>query len=167
MYFINRKSRTLILLLSIYWLNGFSQGKDNLEVISFISENHNFLVRNKTISNAYLKRYEINFEELNFWNPCKQKFEADKAFLNKEEWEALNSEFQKLKKQRLPNKILKVSNKKNSTSHRITSITLPILFRDNTYAVYYFEQRYGGEINLLKKEKGEWKRYCSYIVWIE
>lgn len=167
---MNSKSCLFILLVSHIWSNGFSQKQEVIEVIAVISrmaEDHNSYLHNKTISKSYLKQYQINFEDLNYWNPCKHKFETDNAFLNKEEWEALNSNFYNQKKQKLPNAILKDSNKSGSTKHRTTYITLPILFRDNSYAVYYSEQQSAGQINLLKKENGMWKEYCSYMVWIE
>jgi hypothetical protein len=164
---VNRKSIALILWISLFWLKGWSQEKETLEVLSSIAENHKFLLHSATLSHVYLKKYHINLEDLNFWNPCKHKFEEDNTFLVKEEWEVLNSEFHKLKKQKLPKSILKRSNQSDSTKYETTYITWPILFRDNSYAVYYSEQRYGGEINLLKKENGKWKEYCYYMVWIE
>lgn len=170
LHLIGRKSSLFILSISLIWFNGFSQNQEVSEVIAFISrmaENQGCFLHKKTISHTYLREYQINFEDLNFWNPCKHKLETNNAFLNKEEWETLNSKFYKLKKQRLPNIRPKDLNKTDSTKDETTYITLPILFRDNSYAVYYSEQGYGGQINLLKKEHGQWKEYCAYMVWIE
>ncbi len=46
-------------------------------------------------------------------------------------------------------------------------ISMPILFRNNTMAIYYSTQRYGGSFMLLKKENSTWKIICSSLVWIE
>jgi hypothetical protein len=49
----------------------------------------------------------------------------------------------------------------------ISFISIPILFRNNTMALYYNTQRYGGSFTLLQKKDSKWEIICSSSVWIE
>lgn len=46
-------------------------------------------------------------------------------------------------------------------------ISMPLIFRNNTRALYYTTEKYGGSFMLLNKEKSKWKILCSSQVWIE
>ena len=46
-------------------------------------------------------------------------------------------------------------------------ISLPVVFRDGKYAIYYSQQAYGGKFNLMKKIDGHWKTICYSYVWTE
>ena len=61
--------------------------------------------------------------------------------------------------------------KQNLTKEKIrfetSFISTPILFRNNTMAIYYNTQTYGGSLTLLQKRNSKWEIICSSSVWIE
>jgi hypothetical protein len=52
-------------------------------------------------------------------------------------------------------------------SSKSSVISLPILFRNNTMAIYYNTETSGGSLTLLQKRNSKWKIICSSSVWIE
>lgn len=62
---------------------------------------------------------------------------------------------------------LKDKTTKKKTRFKTSFISMPILFRNNTMAIYYSTQTYGGEFKLLQKVNGEWETICANSVWIE
>ena len=121
----------------------------------------------KTFSSEDIHNLNIDLQDLNFWNPCKYKLEEKDSRLKQEEVDYLNKQWKGLKSVKLKSDLPKLKRKRKPDDTRLTTITLPITFRNGNYAVYYSEQRYGGQINLLKKEDEKWIIYCSYMVWIE
>jgi len=154
-------------LLSCYSINNSSQNNDQLEVLKSIVDDSKYGINKKTISQEYIDKLDLDLEDLNFWNPCKYQLEENNALLTEKEIKYLNAKFSKLETKNLEFNSSNIKSKINTENSRITSITTPILFRNKNFAVYYSEQRYGGQINLLKKEKNKWIKYCSYLVWVE
>ncbi|WP_428742302.1 hypothetical protein [Tenacibaculum sp.] len=62
---------------------------------------------------------------------------------------------------------LKDKTTKKKIRFKTSFISMPILFRNNTMAIYYATQTYGGEFKLLRKVNGEWETICANSVWIE
>lgn len=94
---------------------------------------------------------------------------CDFNFVNESEILLLKKEFKKQKVENLYKLPLIYKNKltKNKILYEASFISLPILFRNNTMAVYYNTQTYGGNLTLLQKKNSEWKIICSSSVWIE
>ncbi len=157
----------ILIIINFCWFNSYSQKNDELKVVETILNNANYIFLDHTFSYNDLEKYDINLEDLNYWNPCKYKFEKDQALLTEKEYKFLNDQFQNLNKVKLDIESSKLTDKVDLNNSRQSSITYPILFRNNEYAVYYSEQRYGGQITLMKKENDKWILYCSYIIWIE
>ncbi|MDX6745505.1 hypothetical protein SHK09_01775 [Polaribacter sp. PL03] len=81
----------------------------------------------------------------------------------------LRKEFKKLKVKnlyKLPS-IYKKNITKEKKSFETSFISIPILFRNNTMAIYYSTETYGGSLTLLQKRNSKWETICSSSVWIE
>jgi len=46
-------------------------------------------------------------------------------------------------------------------------ISLPVVFRNGKYAIYYAKGAYGGQFILMKNTDGSWNNICSSTVWVE
>jgi len=146
---------------------GISQNRKQLEVLRSIVEDSKYPISKKTIRQEYIGKLNLDLSDLNFWNPCKHELEKNGELLTEEEIKKLNENFRKIKSHVLDFDSPKIIADKNERTNLLTSITTPIFFRNENFAAYYSEQRYGGQMNLLKKEKNKWVKYCSYMVWIE
>ena len=157
----------ILLLTSISCASqsGLTESKAN--VIESIITDSKYGVYNRTFSNEDLNQLDIKLEDLNFWNPCKYKLERENGLLSDKEISFINKQFKNLESVSIESNSPNLKFQKDSENTRLSFISLPILFRNDNYAVYYSMQRYGGQINLLKKENNKWTKYCSYLVWIE
>ncbi|MGG8498163.1 hypothetical protein ACQY1Q_17315 [Tenacibaculum sp. TC6] len=81
----------------------------------------------------------------------------------------LQEKFKTLSIQRLDKLLPEFKDKITKKKERFETsfISIPVLFNNNSMAIFYSLQTYGGEFKLLKKSKGEWKTICSNSVWIE
>lgn len=146
-------------------ISRLTDSKDNvIESIIVDSNNGQY---NKTLSSTYISRFNINLRDLNIWQPCKHELEKENIVFTEKEINYLNKQFKNLKSVNLKSNSPNLKFIKDPKNSLLTFITLPIILQHDNYAVYYSEQRYGGQINLLKKENNEWILYCSYLVWIE
>jgi hypothetical protein len=161
----------LVILISTFSscssIDSLTQSKDQLEILKSIADDAKYGINKKTISKKYIDKLNLNLKDLNFWNPCKYQLQETNALLTEKEIKYLNEKFKNLKTNNLELNSPNIKSDYNTENLRITSITTPILFRNKSFAVYYSEQRYGGQMNLLKKENNKWIKYCSYLVWIE
>ncbi|WP_440120737.1 hypothetical protein [Tenacibaculum sp. Ill] len=135
--------------------------ENQINVLNEILHSSNNNIYYKTIVNDLEKPIEAYISnEMEFQFCENEVITPDEiSFLKKQQLEVVNL-------YKLPLDIKeKVTRKKKDieTSH----ISVPILFRNNTMALYYNTQRYGGNFMLLKKEKSKWKVICSSLVWIE
>lgn len=100
---------------------------------------------------------------------CSEEFRTGKIQFSEEEIKFLKSQFD-LQVQINLNRISPKLNKKTSRKREefITrNISLPVVFRGDTLALYYSSGRYGGQFNLLQKKSDTWQMACSSLVWIE
>jgi hypothetical protein len=109
----------------------------------------------------------INENNLQF-TLCSESFDRNQANLTNEDVILLKEKFKNLTPRILDNSKIQnfsafTKNKKNNTVH----ISEPVKFRNEKFAIYYAEGRYGGEFTLLVKENSEWKKVCSSMVWVE
>jgi len=148
-------------------IGGLTQNKDQLEILKSIADDAKYGINKKTISQNYIDKLNLDLKDLNFWNPCKYQLDESNALLTEKEIKYLNEQFKNLKTKSLKLNSPNIKSDINTEDSRITSVTTPILFRNKNFAIYYSEQRYGGQMNLLKKENSKWIKYCSYLVWIE
>ena len=87
----------------------------------------------------------------------------------KEEVAFLKQKVKSVSVQRIDKLFPSLKEKTTKKKERLVTsfISMPILFRNNTMAIYYSTQTYGGEFKLLQKVNGEWETICANSVWIE
>ncbi len=56
---------------------------------------------------------------------------------------------------------------KKLQGHDWLVISLPVVFRDGKYAIYYSKGEYSGQFILMKNIDGSWKDVCYYSIWNE
>lgn len=56
---------------------------------------------------------------------------------------------------------------KQLKGHNWFMISLPVVFRDGKYAIYYSKGAYTGQFVLMKNIEGSWKDVCYSAVWNE
>ncbi|MGG8498150.1 hypothetical protein ACQY1Q_17250 [Tenacibaculum sp. TC6] len=135
--------------------------KDQTDILNEILYSSDYNVYYKTIIsdlNKPLEDYITSAMEFQFCENESIK-PNEISFLKKQKLEVINL-------YKLPLNIKeKITRKKKDikTSH----ISIPILFRNNTMALYYNTQRDGGSFMLLQKKETKWEIICSSLIWIE
>lgn len=100
---------------------------------------------------------------------CNSLVNSDSVRLDKEEREYIVERFSTMEIANI-NKL--VREPKNHTlkqlkGHEWTVISLPVVFRDGKYAIYYSKGEYSGQFILMKNMEGTWKDVCYSAVWSE
>lgn len=100
---------------------------------------------------------------------CSALVDSDSMKLDQEEINYLVERFSTLEIANI-NKLIK--DPKNHTvkqlkGHNWTVISLPVVFRDGKYAIYYARAAYSGQFILMKNIDGTWKDVCYSSVWSE
>ncbi len=110
-----------------------------------------------------------NLFYLSEFNICNSLMNLDSTSLNKEERNYLVERFTTMDIVNI-NKL--ISDPKNHTlkqlkGHNWVEISLPVVFRDGKYAIYYSKRAYSGQFILMKNIDGTWKDVCFSSVWSE
>jgi len=100
---------------------------------------------------------------------CNSLVNLDSMTLNKEERNYLVERFTTMEITNI-NKLIR--DPKNHTlkqlkGHNWFVISLPVVFRDGKYAIYYSKAAYSGQFILMKNIDGIWKDVCYSSVWSE
>lgn len=107
----------------------------------------------------YLKGFDL----------CSSLVDQNEMMLSKEERDYLVERFATMEAENL-NKL--VREPKNHTlkkleGHEWTVISLPVVFREGAYALYYSKGEYSGQFVLMKNMDGTWKEVCYASLWSE
>ncbi len=105
----------------------------------------------------YLRGFEL----------CRSLENLDSLKMDREEMKYLVDRFTSMETANI-NKL--VRQHKNETLKDLkgqdwSKISLPVIFRDGKYAIYYSLRAYGGQFNLMKNIDGKWKNICYSYVW--
>lgn len=105
----------------------------------------------------YLKGFDL----------CSSLADQDEMTLSKEERDYLVERFATMETENL-NKL--VREPKNHTlkkleGHEWSVISLPVVFREGAYAIYYSKGEYSGQFVLMKNLDGSWKEICYASIW--
>ena len=98
---------------------------------------------------------------------CRSLENLDSLKMDREERDYLVERFNSMETQNINKLIreLKNSTLKDLKGHDWTMISLPVIFRDGKYAIYYSIRAYGAQFNLMKNADGKWKNICYSYVW--
>lgn len=163
---INVKNKFIYLFLCISFISCSSQKKiisqNEIDVLNEVLHSSNNTIFYKTINkdlNKLINGFINNDIEFKF---CEKEIiiePSEISFLKNKKLEIRNLRRLPLNfKQKLTKKKRKIE-----TSH----ISMPLIFRNNTMAIYYNSETYGGSFILLNKKKSKWKILCTSQVWIE
>lgn len=100
---------------------------------------------------------------------CSSLVNMDSTKLNQEEINYLVGRFSTMEIENI-NKLIR--DPKNHTlkqlkGHDWTVISLPVVFRNGEYAIYYSKGAYSGQFILMKNIDGTWKDVCYSSIWSE
>ncbi len=165
---------SIIALLFFISLNAQSLpigGSEELHIlVSVVRRSSDNNIYFKTIVEEWQKPIEsyIQRNYLDF-NLCVPKADSHMIYISDEELRYLKRRFSnhsvkgidKLKPE------LKDKTTRDSRRFETVHISMPVIFRNGTMAIYYAAGTYSGEFNLLSKKDGKWQPLCSSLVWIE
>ena len=100
---------------------------------------------------------------------CSSLVNPDSTKLDKEERDYIVDRFTTMEVMNI-NKLIK--NPKNYTvkkleGHNWFVISMPVVFREGEYAIYYSKSEYSGQFVLMKKIGGSWIDVCYSSVYVE
>ena len=100
---------------------------------------------------------------------CSSQVNPDSVKLSREDRNYLVERFSSMEVTNI-NKLVKEP--KNHTikkleGHNWSVISLPVVFRDGKYAIYYSKSAYSGQFILMKKMDSVWTDVCYSAVWSE
>lgn len=105
----------------------------------------------------YLKNFEI----------CTSLMNLDSARLTDEEHAYIVNRFETMEQANINKLVKEPKNFTVKTNEDPYSyiISMPVVFREGKYAIYYAKGTYGGQFLLMKKVKYQWINVCSTTVW--
>ena len=98
---------------------------------------------------------------------CNALVNLDSTILNKEERSYIVERFTTMEVANI-NKLVREPKNfslKQLKGHNWFVISLPVVFRDGKYAIYYSKGAYSGQFILMKNIDGTWKDVCYSSVW--
>ena len=100
---------------------------------------------------------------------CSTLEKADSAKLDKEERDYIVERFSTMEVTNI-NKVIKTPKNytlKKLEGHNWFIISMPVVFREGEYAIYYSKGEYSGQFVLMKKIGGSWIEVCYSSVYSE
>lgn len=109
----------------------------------------------------------VNQEYLEFYL-CKKGIDSV-IKIPKNEIKFIKEKFKTHKVLKLDKLLPKLKDKLSKKEEKLKTqyISIPVLFRNNTMALYYNLETYGGEFTLMQKNNGKWNVICGRSVWVE
>lgn len=98
---------------------------------------------------------------------CSSLVNSDSMKLDNEELRYLVDRFSTMEVQNI-NKLIREPKKhtlKKMEGHNWFVISMPVVFRDGKYAIYYSKGEYTGQFILMKNIDGSWTDVCYSSVW--
>ena len=171
------KNRSLLILgltLILSYASAFSQKKTidpaELQVLREI-------VLTDSIPTVYFKTVVADLNQplsrqlfyLSDFDVCNALVNQDSMTLNKVDRDFIVERFSTMEVQNI-NKLIR--DPKNHTlkqldGHNWIQVSLPVVFRDGNYAIYYSKGAYSGQFILMKNIDGHWRDVCYSAVWSE
>lgn len=144
--------------------------EENSIVLNSILSNSSGEIYYQTITEDVQKPLESYFEPyLLEFNLCNKNVDSSIVKISKQEMGFLKENFKNQSKIRIGGIHPEFKNKITKKKERLKTfyISMPVVFRNGTLAIYYISGTYGGGFNLLRKANSKWEMICSNSVWIE
>lgn len=100
---------------------------------------------------------------------CSSLIDPDSTKLNKEELSYIVDRFETMEITNI-NKVIRTPKNytlKKLEGHNWFVISMPVVFREGEYAIYYSKSEYSGQFVLMKKIGGSWIDVCYSSVYTE
>ncbi len=135
------------------------------------------IIQNDTVPTVYFKTTISEMSQplsrhlfyLSDFDLCSNLVKADSAKLDKEERDYIVERFSTMEITNI-NKVIKTPKNytvKKLEGHNWFVISMPVVFREGEYAIYYSKGEYSGQFVLLKKIGGSWIEVCYSSVYSE
>ena len=127
------------------------------------------IVYNKTIVSDLNQPLSRSLFYLSEFDICNSLVNLDSMTLSNEERKYLADRFTTMNTVNINKLIREPKNHtlKELKGHNWFVISLPVVFRDGKYAIYYSKGAYGGQFILMKNTEGTWNDVCHSSVWSE
>lgn len=135
------------------------------------------IVVSDTIPTVYYKTINSDLNQslsrqlfyLSDFDICSSLVNLDSMKLKKEERDYLVDRFSTMEVFNVNKLIREPKNYslKQLDGHNWSQISLPVVFREGQYAIYYSKGAYSGQFVLMKNVEGNWKDICYTSVWSE
>ena len=155
--------------------SGFSQSKKTIDPLEIEVLRH--IIMNDTIPTVLFRTTITEMSQplarhlfyLTDFDICSSLVNPDSTKLDKEERDYIVDRFTTMEVMNI-NKLIK--NPKNYTvkkleGHNWFVISMPVVFREGEYAIYYSKSEYSGQFVLMKKIGGSWIDVCYSSVYVE
>ena len=155
--------------------SGFSQSKKTIDPLEIEVLRH--IIMNDTIPTVLFKTAISELNQplarhlfyLSDFDICSSLVNPDSARLDKEERDYIVERFTTMEVMNI-NKLIK--NPKNYTVKKLEGqnwfvISMPVVFREGEYAIYYSKSEFSGQFVLMKKIGGSWIEVCYSSVYVE
>jgi len=135
------------------------------------------IIQNDTIPTVFFKTTVSELNQplarhlfyLSDFDICSSLVNRDSARLDKEERDYIVERFTTMEVMNI-NKL--INNPKNYTVKKLEGqnwfvISMPVVFREGEYAIYYSKSEFSGQFVLMKKIGGSWIEVCYSSVYVE
>lgn len=173
----DRHSVGLILLVFLFLISPFGLQGQKKEIDATELEVLRKIIQNDTVPTVYFKTTVSEMNQplsrhlfyLSDFDLCSTLEQPDSAKLKKEERDYIVERFSTMEVTNI-NKVVKIPKNytvKKLEGHNWFVISMPVVFREGEYAIYYSKGEYSGQFVLLKKIGGSWIEVCYSSVYSE
>ena len=172
-----RRSLSMILTGFIFFLLPLSIQGQKKEIDQRELEVLRNIIQNDTVPTVFFKTTISEMNQplsrhlfyLSDFDLCSTLEHPDSAKLDKEERDYIVERFSTMEVTNI-NKVVKIPKNytlKKLEGHNWFVISMPVVFREGEYAIYYSKGEYSGQFVLLKKIGGSWIQVCYSSVYSE
>lgn len=135
------------------------------------------IIQNDTVPTVYFKTTISEMSQplarhlfyMTDFDLCSSLIDPDSTKLNKEELSYIVDRFETMEITNI-NKVIRTPKNytlKKLEGHNWFVISMPVVFREGEYAIYYSKSEYSGQFVLMKKIGGSWIDVCYSSVYTE
>lgn len=135
------------------------------------------IIQNDTVPTVYFKTTISEMSQplarhlfyMTDFDLCSSLIDPDSTKLNKEELSYIVDRFETMEVTNI-NKVIRTPKNytlKKLEGHNWFVISMPVVFREGEYAIYYSKSEYSGQFVLMKKIGGSWIDVCYSSVYTE
>lgn len=167
------------MFIGLLWLvsteSSYSQSKKTIDPAEI--EVLRNIIMNDTVPTVYFKTTTTEMSQplarhlfyMSDFDLCSSLVHPDSTKLNKEERAYIVDRFETMEVTNI-NKVIRIPKNytvKKLEGHNWFVVSMPVVFREGEYAIYYSKSEYSGQFVLKKKIGGSWIDVCYSSVYVE